>query len=131
MTDNDGWTPLFYSVRYGSLECVQILLNSSTIDPNILSFEETPLHFAHRNNRKNVVLELLKDNRTNATIPDKNGIKVSDEITDPELVSDSLGYREYKIIGQHLNQSSVSLNELHFLKKSEQRERFIFVANAL
>ena len=79
-------TPLYYAVQQGHLEIVKLLLSSASLDPNILSKGETPLHLAHRQDKKLFVIELLKDRRTDPTIEDKNGKMVITQIKDKEIV---------------------------------------------
>ena len=89
---------MFVAVEQGNLKLVKVLLSSSSLNPNILSDGQTPLHKAHEVGRKVIVKELLKDNRTDPYIPDKNGTIVAKEVTDPELLEYIEGPKRYKDI---------------------------------
>ena len=77
---------MFVAVEQGNLKLVKVLLSSSSLNPNILSDGQTPLHIAQEKGKKKIMIELLKDNRTDPYIPDKNGIIVAKEVTDPEIL---------------------------------------------
>ena len=83
---NNGWSPLYAAVYHNRLENIKVLLTSSKLDPNIMTNGETPLHLAHRQERRSLLIELLKDKRTDATIPDKNGKIVLALISDVDIL---------------------------------------------
>ena len=77
MTDNHGWTPLHFAVRYANPAMVQALLNKGAKNSinQPLNNGWTPLHIAARHGTHEMVQELLKAGTTTSiNQPNNDGI---------------------------------------------------------
>ena len=74
--DNYGNTPLHFLSRNGDLQCVKLIVKTSTVrvDPNLININrQTALHLACENGHVNIVEDLLVHAKFNPNVPDIYG----------------------------------------------------------